>query len=319
MKSNETNRTLRIILNGKKAGLESIRSAVYQLRNRASEIEVRVTWEKGDGIRMVEEASRDGIARIVAAGGDGTLNEVVNGLMCLEPDKRPELALLPLGTANDFATACGIPLDPLASLRLAAEGGVKRVDVARANDRYFINVASGGFGAQVSAETPPMLKRYLGGVAYTLVAIFKLLTYAHRKGRLILEGIDLQGEAIAAAVCNGRQAGGGQMLAPEACIDDGMLDVMVIRPFPLRDIWRAFREIRHLDRPGKYLQHFRTRWIESHPHQIRSVNLDGEPYLAESIRFEVLPGEIELVLPERSPCLCVSDEERHTEGHRVAT
>ena len=302
---NKNERALfRLILNGKKAEIEAVRAAVYHLRDPERRIDVRVTWEKGDAIRMVQEAAAEGVARIIAAGGDGTLNEVVNGLMQLDRRDRPELALMPLGTANDFAVACGIPADPGEALRLAVDGRGKRVDIARANDRYFINVATGGFGAQVSVDTPPLLKKYLGGIAYTLVALFKMLRYRHRRGQLRLEGLDLEGEAIAAAVCNGRQAGGGQLLAPDACIDDGFLDVTVILPFPLRDIFRAIREIRHSERSGRYLKRFRTRWVESHPGETRSVNLDGEPYLADSIRFEVMPGEIDLILPEKSPCLC---------------
>ena len=295
---------LRIILNGKKADEEMVRRAVYQMRDHSTRIDVRVTWEKGDAVRMVREAAREGIGRIVAAGGDGTINEVVNGLMQLDREQRPEVALMPLGTANDFATACAIPIDPKMALQLAVAGNAHKVDIARANERYFINIATGGFGARVSADTPPLLKKYLGGIAYTLVAMIKMISYRHSRGRLLLEGIDLEGEAIAAAVCNGRQAGGGQLLAPQACIDDGLLDVVVILSFPLRDTWRAVREIRHPAKPGKYTRRFRTRWIESHPGEMRSVNLDGEPYLADSIHFEVLPAAIDLVLPDGCPCLC---------------
>ena len=301
---NTQKETFRLILNGKKADIEMVRAAVYHMRNPSRRVEVRVTWEKGDAVRMVQDAARESIGRVIAAGGDGTLNEVVNGLMQIDPDHRPELALMPLGTANDFASACGIPSDPQEALRLAIEGRGKKIDIARANDRYFINVASGGFGAQISADTPPMLKKYLGGIAYTLVALVKMIRYQHRRGYLRLDGLDLEGEAITAAVCNGRQAGGGQLLAPDACIDDGLLDVTVILAFPLKDFWRAIQEIRHPGKPGRYLKRFRTKWVESHPDQTRSVNLDGEPYLADSIRFEVMPGEINFVLPENSPCLC---------------
>ena len=300
----ERDKIVRIILNGKKADEEMVRKAVYQMRNHSTKIDVRVTWEKGDAARMVEEAAGEGIGRIVAAGGDGTINEVVNGLMQLDREHRPEVALLPLGTANDFATACAVPLDPQMALQLAVDGEARKVDIARANERYFINVATGGFGARVSADTPPLLKKYLGSFAYKIVAVIKMIRYRHSRGHLILDGINLEGEAITAAVCNGRQAGGGQMLSPQACIDDGLLDVVVILSFPLKDSWRAIREIRHPVRPGKYVKRFRTQWVESYPGETRSVNLDGEPYLADSIRFEVLPAAIDLVLPEGCPCLC---------------
>jgi diacylglycerol kinase family enzyme len=82
----------------------------------------------------------------------------------------------------------------------------------------------------------------------------------------------------------------------------------VILSFPLKDFWRAAGEIRHPGKSGKYVKRFRTGWVESHPGEIRSVNLDGEPYLADSIRFEVIPAAIDLVLPDGCPCLCGKSE-----------
>lgn len=294
---------IRIILNGKNADLIEIRSAISTLRKEVAGVEVRTTWEYGDGERLVNEASRDGVQRIVAAGGDGTVNEVVSGLAKLDKAKRPELAIMPLGTANDFATACHIPPNPLDALRLAVHGTTNTIDIAQANDRYFVNVATGGFGAQVTAETPVQLKNFLGGGAYALTAVIKSLNFSPLHGRLSAQGTELEGTAVMAAVCNGRQAGGGQILAPNAYIDDGLLDVMVILSFPFMDVNQVIQEILNPSLEGKYVKRFRTKWVESWPYQIRSVNLDGEPYQADHIRFEILPREIELVLPKDSPCL----------------
>lgn len=293
---------IRIILNGKKADLEEIRTAIASLRE-SSAIEVRVTWERGDAERFVREASQDGVQRIVAGGGDGTLNEVVTGLAKIEDDKRPELAILPLGTANDFATGCGVPLSPIEALRLAMHGTATPVDIVQVNDRYFINIASGGFGAQVSADTSPALKNFLGGGAYALSAVIKSLNFTHSKGKLQAENIELEGTAIMAAVCNGRQAGGGQVLAPYAAINDGLLDVMVVLTFPLIDAGQVLQEVLAAGSGGKYVKRFQTSWIESWPDQTRAINLDGEPYQADHIRFDVLPGEINIVLPTTCPCL----------------
>lgn len=112
---------IRIILNGKKAGLEPVRAAIYSARENGN-IEVRVTFEAGDVNRLVREACAEGCRRLVAGGGDGTVNEVVDAVLQLPVAERPELAILPLGTANDFATACSIPSDPLAALKLAQSG-----------------------------------------------------------------------------------------------------------------------------------------------------------------------------------------------------
>lgn len=294
---------IRIILNGKKAGLDEIRSAVSILRKKSSSIEIRVTWEHGDAERFVNEASQEGIQRIVAAGGDGTLNEVVNGMAKLAGNKRPELAIMPLGTANDFATACNIPLNPLDALRLAVNGTTSAIDIVQANDRYFINVASGGFGAKVAAETPVQLKNFFGGGAYTLTAVVKALKFTHSQGRLSAEGIELEGSVIMGALCNGRQAGGGQVLAPDAHINDGFLDVLIIFSFPFTDVGQVIQEVLNPSTTGKYVKRFQTKWLESRPEQTRSVNLDGEPYKTNHLRIDVLPADIQFVLPKDCPCL----------------
>ena len=294
---------IRVILNGKRALDEEFRDAVMQLRSEGFRVEVRVTWEYGDIIRFVKEAAEEGVRRVVVAGGDGSLNEAVNGLMALDEAVRPELAILPMGTANDFATAADLPELPLEALRLAIEGTARRVDAVQANERYFINVASSGFGAQVVADTPPSLKNFLGGGAYTLSAVIKALNYTSHEGRLVADDIEIEGRSIAGVVCNGRQAGGGQMLAPYAYIDDGLLDIVVILEFPMTDLGEVIAELLDYEHSGVYVKRFQKRWVESIPFQKTSVNLDGEPYEAERIRFEVVPSAIALVLPKHCPLL----------------
>jgi len=283
--------------------MEEIREAVSILREESYAIEVRVTWEYGDAVRFVKEASREGIERIVSAGGDGTLNEVVNGLAQLPKDQRPQLAILPLGTANDFATACEIPHYPLEALRLALEGEAVSIDIVRANERYFINVATGGIGAQITAETPPELKNFLGGGAYTLSAVMKALSFEHSHGKMISENGELEGAFIASALCNGRQAGGGQVLSPNAYINDGLLDAVIILEFSLVDVAQVVSELLDPTIKGEFVKRFQTTWVESIPKNMRFVNLDGEPYEAEKIHFEILPKELEVVLPKNCPCL----------------
>ena len=118
-------RHLRLILHGKAAGVPEIRQAVEAVRNRGHRLDVRVTWEAGDSIRYAKEAAADGVETVVAGGGDGTLNEVAAGVVDGSGPPSCCLGLLPLGTANDFAKACGIPVDnPEAALMLAAEGEV---------------------------------------------------------------------------------------------------------------------------------------------------------------------------------------------------
>ena len=163
----------RLILNGKTAGRPEVREAIQQVRQSGTDLEVRVTFEAGDAPRMAQEACQDGVSRVIAGGGDGSVNEVLHGLLTAQASPTPILGILPLGTANDFATSCGIPKDLTAALQLAVSASPVPVDVGRANDRYFMNVASGGFGAAVTASTPREVKRLLGEVTRPVITYGK--------------------------------------------------------------------------------------------------------------------------------------------------
>ncbi|MDF5463223.1 YegS/Rv2252/BmrU family lipid kinase, partial [Vibrio parahaemolyticus] len=191
-----------------------LRDAIMKMRDKGIDVQVRVTWESQDMPRLVKEAVAEGIERIVVAGGDGTVNEAASAIIQIDKEKRPELAIIPLGTANDFATAIQVPNSIKASLSLAVEGQSALVDCVKANDRCFINVATAGFGAEVTAETPVELKNFLGGGAYTLTGVIKALGFKPYDGTIKIEGGAYQGEMLLGAFCNGRLAGGGQELAP---------------------------------------------------------------------------------------------------------
>src|SRR5438045_8426869 len=184
MNTKSRTRKILVILNGKVAGDDTLRTAIARQRAAGRSIEVRVTWEKGDARRFVSEA--DKVDLLIAAGGDGTVNEVLHGLMDMPTVSRPSLAIVPLGTANDFAIACGIPRDPEKALALCMRGAEVPIDVGKANDHWFINVASSGFGAEITATTSPDLKRLLGPAAYTVMGAILAISLHHYQRRLIL-------------------------------------------------------------------------------------------------------------------------------------
>ena len=156
-------RWIRIVINGKAAADPLLRTAIAQVRDEGHRIEVRVTWEGGDAARYAAESAAEGVQVVVAAGGDGTVNEVASGLLSGSDSSKTAMAVIPYGTANDFATSIGILKgNPLQSLQLAAGGAATPIDVGQVNNRFFVNVTSGGFGAEVTANTPPEMKRALG-------------------------------------------------------------------------------------------------------------------------------------------------------------
>ena len=294
-------RKVQLILNGKVAGNDALRTAVAQQRAVGHSIEVRVTLGKGDARRFVTEAGE--LDLLVAAGGDGTLNEVVRGLMALSTDARPVLGVMPLGTANDFATGCDIPRDPHEALALCMEGEGVPIDVGKANEHWFLNAASVGFGAEVTATTPPELKRLLGPAAYTVMGAILAMNPHQYHGRLILPDREITGSGPVAIVGNGRQTGGGMQVAPRARIDDGLLDVLVVRHIPPMALLTAARELQELSADGEYISYWQTPWAEVYPDESIPVNLDGEPVQFSSVRYEAVPRAIRLIVPPNCPLL----------------
>jgi lipid kinase YegS len=295
MDTKSRSRKVQLILNGKATGNDALRVAVVRQREAGHRIEVRVTSEKGDARRFVSEAGE--VDLLIAAGGDGTLNEVVHGLMYLSVVARPVLGVVPLGTANDFATGCGIPRDPEKALALCMEGEAVPIDVGKANEHWFLNVASVGFGAAVTATTSPELKRLLGPVAYALMGAILAVNVHQYQGRLTLPDHEITGSGPVAIVGNGRQTGGGIQVAPRAFIDDGLLDVLVVRHIPAIALLTAARELQQLSSDGEYISYWQTPWVEIYPEEAIPVNLDGEPVEFSSVRYEAVPREIQLIVP----------------------
>jgi lipid kinase YegS len=306
-----TRRSLRLVVNGKAAADPALRAAVGQLRDQGVSLEVRVTWEAGDAARYAAEAVEKEVDVVVAAGGDGTVNEVVNGIVSAAPSPDVAVGVVPFGTANDFATGCGIPIgDPLAALTLAAEGEPKPIDVGKVNDRYFINVASGGFGARVTAETPTGMKKVLGGAAYSLMGLVTAAKMTPYRGKLVTPDGEETGAIILMAVGNGRLAGGGYEVAPKARLDDGLLDAMAVLDVEVHEFGTVLSELMNLGaEQNRYVVYRQMKTFRIEADQPVHMNLDGEPVLESTYSFDVLPKRLAFILPPSAPTVRPSKPE----------
>ena len=284
-----------LILHGKQATNEDVRAAVGQLRERGWELDVRLTWEGGDAQRLVGEALAAGYAHVVAGGGDGTLRDVAEAMGLAAT--QASLALLPLGTANDFAKAAGVPLEPQAALDLL-DVPARPIDLGRVGDQLFLNMATGGFGTQVTANTSEDLKKVLGAAAYLFTGLSRFSELQAASVELQGPGFQWQGELLALGIGNGRQAGGGHVLCPEASVDDGLLDIGIL-PAP-QEMAGALRDL--LAGEGLFVR-ARLPWVEIKSAQGLDMNLDGEPLQAASLRFEAVPKALRVHLPADSPLL----------------
>lgn len=295
---------MRLIINGKSAGDPQLRAAVAQQRGAGHVIEVRVTWESGDAARYAAEAPREDVDVVIAGGGDGTVNEVVGGILSVDHPHQTAVAVLPYGTANDFAAGCSIPIgDPLAALTLAATGTPVSIDVGRANDRYFVNVASGGFGAEVTTNTPPELKKAIGGAAYSLMGIVTAAKASPHHGRVTLpDGTSRSGDVLVMTAANGRQCGGGQRVAPNALLNDGLLDFMIIHDVDIQSFGKVLSEILTLDsKDNQHVSYVQLPELKVEFDNPFQVNLDGEPVRSHEFVFRICPRAIRFVLPDAAP------------------
>jgi lipid kinase YegS len=292
-----------VILNGKAASDPAVRAALEQIRRDGHHLKVRVTRDRGDAVLFAAESAAAGLDLTVAAGGDGTINEVVNGIMASESSAHTALAIVPLGSANDFARACGIPVDdPVQSLLLAVEGRPRFIDVGQADARFFVNLVSAGFGAEAAARTPELMKRVLGGAAYPVTGLATAVAMVPRTVTIITEEGHWQEEMIHMAVANGRLAGGGIPVAPKAQLDDGLLDLVVIRAAGLQDLAALVLELGRIGEPdNRHITYRQLASLRLELDERTQLNVDGEPMDAHALDFRVHPRRLAVVLPPGAP------------------
>jgi len=235
------------------------------------------------------------------AGGDGTLNEVLNGVGCVAGGfDAVTFGLIPFGTGNDFATALGMPEDLDAALQVLLKGVPVGVDVGVLNERYFINVSAGGFIADVSDAVNPRLKTIAGKLAYLIGGAQVVFTHEAVGTQLVGKpGSSLTNIALNTfAVCNSKLVGGGRLIAPDAVINDGLLDVCLIESMPTIDFLALLMRVSHGEHVGdERVTYFRARELEFTFDRTIKVNTDGQVLDTDHCRYRILPHAVRFLAP----------------------
>jgi lipid kinase YegS len=282
-------RHLVLVIHGARAELPALRDLVARVRDAGHRVDVRVTWEGGDAAGFTQDAVARGADTVVAAGGDGTVNEVVNGLSGSDVP----LGILPVGTANDFARQVGIPLEPDAAMDVILTRKPVRVDSAELNGRRFLNVSTGGVGAEATAETPTEAKEALGMLAYAITGVKKLVELAPRRAYFAGPGFEYRGDFLVFAVGNGRATGGATALTPRASLTDGLLDLCIVEGMPRADFARLVLKLKrgdHLAEPGvRYVQ---LPELHVEAQDAISVNVDGESTDHFRLQYRARPHDL---------------------------
>lgn len=294
-----------VILNPRAGNSEAVRESLRRAASGQNGMEVRETSEAGMARELAARAVQEGFDRVVAAGGDGTLNGVLNGLA---PDfGRAELGLVPAGTGNDLARTLGIPPEPEEAVALLLSGSARPLDVARLQigeeRHWFLNVSAGGFMGEVDEALKTEFKEAWGPLSYLRTAFEAVTELEAYRVRLVLDPGTAEEErirlaAVNVAVANGRFVGGGLMVAPEAAPDDGLLDVVAIRAAPVARLSLLASRVvmgQHLDH--ELVLHRRVRSLEICSEPPMPFNADGEPIGHTPARYQVIPGAVRFVAP----------------------
>jgi len=277
------------VVHGGRADRADFRHLVKWVRERGHYADVGVTFEAGDAQQLARAAARAGADVVVAVGGDGTLNEVVNGLDGYDTP----LGVVPLGTANDFARQAGIPADADHAMDVILLRKPVRIDTASLNGRRFLNVSTGGIGAEATAETPSQIKQVIGQLAYTISGIRKLAKLEPNHAVFRGGGYVLECDFLMFAVGSAMSTGGGTLVTPHASTTDGLLDLCVVERMPRREFARTVLQLRRGKHVGKEGVHY-VRLPELAIESVKpvSVNVDGEVSDSRRLEYRARPKDL---------------------------
>jgi diacylglycerol kinase (ATP) len=290
----------RIIYNptsGRELFKKHLPEVLIKLEQAGYEASCHATICEGDATEAARTAVERKYDLVVAAGGDGTLNEVVNGLA--EQDYRPRLGIVPMGTTNDFARALNIPRDIGAAVDVIIKGDTIPVDIGRMNsNRYFINIAGGGRLTELTYEVPSKLKTVLGQLAYYLKGVEMLPSIKATDLTIEYDGKLYEGEAMLFLIGLTNSVGGFEKLAPDASINDGMFSLLILKKTNLAEFIRiASLAVRgdHVKDPN--VIYTKANRIKVHSKDKVQLNIDGEFGGLLPVEFENLYRHLEVFVP----------------------
>lgn len=267
-------------------------------RERGWQVTLEPTRAAGDGQRLARQAAASGYDLVVAAGGDGTINEVINGLA----GTPTALAPLPLGTMNVWARELRLPLQPRAAAEALLGWRARTIDLGLAGDRYFLLMAGIGFDAAITAGVRPDEKRRLGALAYVLRGIEQTYRVRGARVRLIVDGRPTSGRVLMVVVGNTQLYGGLVKITHRASIDDGMLDVAVFKgDNGLSAVRRLIAILRRRYSEDPEIAYYRARTIQVTARPRMPIQIDGDAIGETPMTFAVAPGALRALLPTDLP------------------
>ncbi|MFD1429482.1 diacylglycerol kinase family lipid kinase [Lacticaseibacillus mingshuiensis] len=257
----------------------------------------QTTPEPFSAKKEASRATEDGFDLVVAAGGDGTINEVVNGIA--PHQRRPKMAIIPAGTTNDYARALKIPReDPVAAAKVVASGKTLRMDIGQANDTYFMNIAAGGLLTELTYAVPSEFKSIFGYFAYVMKGAEMLPAVRRFPLHLEYDEGTYDGPASMFLLAMTNSIGGFEQIVPDSALGDGKFSLIVVKTANMADILVLMGKVltggRHVDDPNIIYTKTRVLKASRGDGDEMKINLDGEYGGSDPMTFTNLKQHIEM-------------------------
>lgn len=268
----------RIIYNpssGRETFRRELPRVLERLEGAGYETSAHATTGEGDATAAAKIAVERQYDLVVVAGGDGTINEVIHGIA--EAPYRPKIGIIPAGTTNDFARALCIPREIKKAVDVILEDNVKALDIGKVNEKYFINIAGGGDLTELTYDVPIKLKSAIGQLAYYVKGIEMLPFLRPVSVKIEYDDEVFEGDIMLFLIANTNSVGGFEKLAPDALIDDGYFDLLILKKANLAEFLRiATASIRGAHLEDDKIIYTQAKNIKVTPKERMQLNLDGE-------------------------------------------
>lgn len=283
---------------GKELATEYKDRVVEVLESMGYKVDVKETEGPKDATRYAEQACKEEYDFVVGMGGDGTINEIVNGLA--EKNHIPLFSFIPLGTVNDFARALGIPLDAEDAIESLKVGKEKKVDIGKIGNNYFMNIVAIGEIASKVADTSVESKTRLGPLAYLLEGTKAILQDNEVTLKITHDQGEWNGNMTLVLIALTNSVGGFEKLAPDAQVDDGVLHVFVVHESGIPGFLRVGTKLLQ----GKIAEddgvdYFKTTKVQIETSQELFCNVDGDEGVCTPVGIEVLASHLRVLVPEK--------------------